>query len=423
MGKLQADLLVQQAAELVCVSGFSQQPAKGIDLSNAGIIPGGSLAVKAGKIVLVGTHEEVLEQIELTSDAEVIDARGRTVIPGLVDPHTHLVYAGSREHELTWKLEGVSYLEILERGGGILNTVSATRSASRQELLNQARVRADAMLSLGTTTIEAKSGYGLSTAHELLSLEVLADLASVHPIEIVPTFMGAHAFPTEYKENRAEYVELLCREMLPAVAAQGIAHYCDVFCEQGVFDVPSSRQILQCATKLGLKGKIHADELAASGGSRLAAELKLTSADHLLEIDEAGMEGLAANNVMGVLLPATSFNLARNHYAPARKMLDKGMALALATDCNPGSSPTESMQLVITLACLYLKLRPTEAIVAATINSAHALGLAHKIGSLEKGKQADIVILDAPNHSYLPYHFGSNLVNRVIKQGKTVVRR
>ncbi len=423
MGKIQADMVILQAAELVTAAGFSQRPAQGEQLGEAGIISDGSLAIKDGQIVLAGTHEEIMDRVAFTSATEIITAAGKTVIPGFVDAHTHLVYAGSREHELVWKLAGMSYLEILERGGGILNTVAATRRASKQELLEQSKRRADTMLCLGTTTVEAKSGYGLTTLHELLALEVAAELNNVHAIDIVPTFLGAHAIPPEFKGEPERFVQLICEEMLPAIAAQGIAQFSDVFCEQGVFDVKSSRQILQRSAELGLQGKIHADELVSSGGSRLAAELKLLSADHLVEIDQDGMEALAANNVVGVLLPATSFNLAKNHYAPARKMLQRGMALALATDCNPGSSPTESMQLVISLACLYLKLTPAEALVAATINSAHALGLGHRIGSLEPGKQADVVILNAPNHAYLPYHFGSNLVHRVIKHGNTVFCR
>lgn len=415
-----ADLLIQNAQELVTVKGFSLRPAQGEDMQDAGIISGGAVAAYQGRIVAVGSHEEVKEHIELLPEAEVIDAKGLTVMPGFVDAHTHLIYAGSREHELAWKLAGVSYLEILERGGGILNTVESTRNASRQELLQQTRHRADQMIKMGTTTVEAKSGYGLSTFHELLALEILAELHHSHPLDIIPTFLGAHAYPVEYKQRPDDYVTLVCEEMLPAVAKQGIARFCDVFCEYGVFNVDASRQILSTGQKYGLEGKIHADELAASGGSMLAAELSVRSADHLLEITPEGMDAMAQNGVLGVLLPGTSFYLAKNRYAPAREMLSSGMALALATDANPGSSPNESMQMVLTLACLYSKLTPQEAIVAATINSAHALGIAHEVGSLEVGKKADVLIMNSPNHQYLPYHFGGNHVARVIKNGKTV---
>lgn len=422
MGKIIADLLIERASELVTVRGFTNAPAHGEMMREAGIIKDGSIAVSNGRIIAVGGHDEVLAQIELSDEAMVIDAHGMTVLPGFIDAHTHLVYAGSREHELAWKISGIAYLEILERGGGILNTVGKTRAASNEELLKQAYRRANQMLAFGTTTVEAKSGYGLTTFDELRSLEILGELNRAHPLDIIPTFMGAHAYPPEYKGCKDKFVNLICEEMLPAVAEQGVARFCDVFCEEGVFDVDSSREILKRGMGLGLKGKIHADELAASGGSRLAAELKTVSADHLLEIDKDGMRGLAANGVVGVLLPATSFNLAHHKYAPARKMLGHGMALALATDANPGSAPNESMQFVLTLACLYLKMSPAEALVAATINSAHAIGMADRVGSLEVGKSADILIMNSPNHEYLPYHFGGNHVAKVIKNGKVVVK-
>jgi len=423
VGKISVDLLIREASELVTVKGFSGQPARGDEMGEAGIIPGGSVAVYNGKIVSVGTHEEVMDQIEITTVTEVVDARGMVVMPGFIDAHTHLVYAGSREHELTLKLAGMSYLEILERGGGILNTVAATRAASRSELLNQAQRRVNNMLSMGTTTVEGKSGYGLTTFTELMSLEIMAEINRTHPLDIIPTFMGAHTYPSEYKDRPSEYVNLVCTEMIPAVANQGLARFCDVFCEQGAFNADDSRRILKCAMEHGLEGKIHADELAVSGGSLLAGELRVRSAEHLLEITSQGIESLAAAGVIGVLLPATSFYLAKGRFAPAREMTKQGIPLALGTDCNPGSSPTESMQLVLTLACLYLKLSPAESIVAATINSAHALGVEKLVGSLENGKQADMLVMEIPNHAYLPYHFGGNHVNRVIKRGRTVFRK
>lgn len=410
------DLIIHNAGQLVTAAGHTHSPAKGTNLAEVGITVGGAVAVADGQIVAVGTSAEILAMAE--EKTSLIDAEGRVVTPGFVDPHTHLIYAGSREHEWALKQQGVPYLEILKQGGGILYSVEQTRRAGAERLLAASRKRLDTMLAHGTTTVEAKSGYGLNTETELLQLKLIEELDQTHPADLVATFMGAHAYPSSHKGREDDFVRLIIDEMLPAVKAQGIARFNDVFCESGVFDPDSSRAILQAGMDLGLRPKVHADELAVSGGSQLAAELKAISADHLLETDETGMEALAAAGVVGVLLPATSFNLAKGHYARARSMVEKGMALALATDCNPGSSPTENMQLVLTLACLYLKLTPAEALVAATINAAHAIGMNTKVGSIEVGKQADIVIMDAPNLEYLPYHFGVNHVWKVIKKGR-----
>ncbi|MGE5653087.1 MAG: imidazolonepropionase [Bacillota bacterium] len=409
------DLIIHNIGQLATAAGHSQSPATGRDLCEAGLITGGAIAVADGRIVAVGSSSEILAMADEKTTR--IDAEGRLATPGFVDPHTHLIYAGSREHEWALKQQGVPYLEILKRGGGILYSVEQTRRAGAERLLAASRQRIDTMLAHGTTTVEAKSGYGLDTETELLQLKLIKELDQIHPVDLVATFMGAHAHPKEFKGREDAFVRLIIDEMLPAVKRQGIAKFNDVFCEKGVFDPDSSRAILQAGMKLGLRPKVHADELAVSGGSHLAAELKAISADHLLETDEAGMEALATAGVVGVLLPATSFNLANGHYARARRMVEKGMALALATDCNPGSSPTENMQLVLTLACLYLKLTPAEALVASTINAAHAIGMNEQVGSIEVGKQADIVIMDAPNLEYLPYHFGVNHVWKVIKKG------
>ena len=341
--------------------------------------------------------------------------------PVKIEAKTHLIHAGSRENEMVWKTRGVSYLDILKKGGGILSTVKATRSASDGALISQVLKSLRRMLKYGTTTAEVKSGYGLNTRQELRLLDLIRGLNSLQPIDLVSTFMGAHALPEEYKKDKQSYVKLVADKMLPEVAEQGLAHYCDVFCEEGVFDIDDTRYILEAAKKLGLGLKIHADEMSPMGGAELAAELKTVSADHLLSSTDEGLLKMKQAGVIAVVLPITSLYLGEK-FARARDMIDMGLAVALATDYNPGSSPTESMQLVMNMAALKLKMTPEEIITAATINAACALGEGETIGTIEDGKAGDLVIFDAPDLSYIPYHLGVNLSNTVIKRGNIVYK-
>lgn len=415
---LYADLLIHSAQSMATMKGFSEGPACGDDMSEIGLVEDGALAIREGKIVAVGTTEEVRAGGWVGPNTKEISAKGKVVTPGFVDPHTHVLYAGSRENELSLKLKGVPYLEILKQGGGILSTVRSTKQASDEEVKTQTSRRLQTMLSLGTTMAEVKSGYGLSIEEELRALRLIHELNGSQAIDLIPTFMGAHAVPPGYSE--VEFSDYIMEEMLPRVAAQGLAEFCDVFCEPGVFSLDSSERILRKAQQFKLKLKMHADELASAGGAELAAKLGVLSADHLLQASDEGIAALAGQGVIAVLLPATSFNLARNSYARARDMIKAGVPVALATDSNPGSSPTESMPLVITISCLYLRLTPEEALAGATINAAHAIGRADQVGSLEVGKQGDVLILDIPNLNYLPYHFGNNPVGMVVKRGKVV---
>ncbi len=416
-------LLVHNAGPLVTVAGSHGSPAGGARQGAVGIVPDGAVAAAGERIVAVGTSAEVLRSVEVAPDAEVIDARGALVLPGFVDPHTHLVYAGERQHEFPRRLRGESYLDILAAGGGILATVEATRRADEATLAELTRSRLDVALAHGTTTMEIKSGYGLDTTSELKQLRAVRRAASGHAIDVVPTFMGAHAVPATAGRDADAYVELVIEEMIPAVAAERLARFCDVFCEHGVFSVEQSRRVLQAGVAAGLRPKLHADELAGGGGAELAAELRAVSADHLVHASEAGIAAMAAEGVLAVLLPGTTFALMGRDYAPARRMVEAGLPVALATDANPGSSPTESMQIILNLACLQLRLSPAEAVVAATLNAAHAVGMADTVGSLEVGKRADLVIYDAPDLDYLAYHYGTNLARRVVAGGRTAWTR
>ena len=347
---------------------------------------------------------------------ETIDAGGRLVTPGLVDAHTHLIFGGFRQHELADKLRGRTYLEILAAGGGILSTVKATRAASEAQLTAKALAALKEMLSFGVTLCEAKSGYGLSTEEELKQLRVVRNLNGTQPVELVSTFLGAHAIPPEYKDDHEGYVRLICEDMLPAVAAQGLAEYCDVFCESGVFSVEESRRILSRALALGLKVKIHADEIDALGGAQLAGALGAVSAEHLIAVTDKGIESMQKGGTIACLLPATSFYLGAD-YAPARKFIQAGVPVALATDYNPGSCPSLNLQLVMNLACLKDKMTPEEVLTAVTLNGAAAIGRAESHGSIEAGKKADFVIWNAADLDFLCYRFGSNLAGTVIKGG------
>lgn len=415
--KEKVDILIVNASELITLAGGSEKPRIGREMRELGVIKGGCVAIKDGRVVAVGRTVDVRKTVRAET---VINASGKTVMPGFVDPHTHLVFAGSREDEFQMRVEGASYMDILKAGGGILKTVRETRKASVDELLGFGLNTLDVMLRHGTTTVEVKSGYGLTTRDELKILGVIKRLNQLHAVDVVPTFMGAHAVPPEYKTNQEDYVNLVVEEMIPKVAEKGLAEFCDVFCENGVFTVEQSRRILEAGKSHGLKPKVHADELSAYGGAELAASVEAISAEHLLFASDAGLKAMAEKGVIAVLLPAAAFSLMSGRYANARKMIDYGLPVALGTDFNP-SCWAESQQLVISFACHFMKMTPAEAITAATINAAHAIGRAKEVGSIEVGKKADIIVLNAPNHLFLGYRFSVNLVDKVIKNGRLVV--
>jgi imidazolonepropionase len=413
----EVDLIIKNATELLTLSpSFKEE-------SGLGIVRNGAIAIKKRKIFWVGGANEFPKEFVLTQGGKEIDATGKVAMPGLIDPHTHLVFAGSRENEFEQRIQGLSYLEIAERGGGILSTVEATRKASFQELYSLGKKRLDRMLSNGVTTIEAKSGYGLSIQDELKILEVMKALQRDHPIDIVPTFLGAHTIPKEFKNDRRQYIDLLTGEMIPKVARERLAEFCDVFCEEKAFSLEESRKILETGKKYGLKPKIHADQLSAGGGAELAAEVGAFSADHLEYISQTGIERMAEKKVTAVLLPGASFFLSMQKYPPVREMIEGGVFVSLATDLNPGSSMTESLPLMMTMGCTMFKMMPREVIQATTIHAAKSMGRENEIGTLDTGKQADVLILDIPNYRYLPYHFGVGHVACIIKRGKVVYQR
>jgi imidazolonepropionase len=415
--KEKVDILIVNANELITLAGGSEKPRTGKQMRDIGIIKGGCVAVKDGKIIAVGKTSDVRKAVRAET---IINASGKTVMPGFVDPHTHLIFAGSREDEFQMRVEGASYMDILKAGGGILKTVRETRKASADELLGFGLNTLDVMLCYGTTTVEAKSGYGLTTKDEMKILGVIKRLNQLHAVDVVPTFMGAHAVPTEYRNAPEDYVKIVVEEMIPKVAEKGLAEFCDVFCERGVFTLEQSRRILEAGKNHGLKPKIHADEMNASGGAELAANVGAVSAEHLLHSSDAGLKAMAEKGVIAVLLPAAALSLMGGRYADARKMIDYGVPVALGTDFNP-SCWIENQQLVVAFACFFMRMTPAEAITAATINAAHAIGKAHEVGSLEVGKKADIIVLNVPNHVFLGYRFGVNLVDKVIKNGRLVV--
>lgn len=418
---IQADLIIEGATELLTLRGHSSRPQRGDEMRELGIIRQGALAARRGKIVWVGPTAELLTSVRPAAFAKRIDAYGKTVMPGLVDPHTHLVFAGSRENEFAMRIQGKSYQEIAAAGGGINATVAATRKASKAALKAEARKSLDRMLALGTTTVEAKSGYGLELETELKMLEVVRELNEEGPMTVIPTFMGAHEIPPEFRQNPEAYVDLVITRMIPEVVARRLARFCDVFCETGVFSVEQTERICRAAAGFGLEPRVHADELTDLGGAAMAARLRARTADHLLCAGDDGIRQMAAAGVIAVLLPGTAYFLHMQRYARAREMIAAGVPVALATDYNPGSCMTESLPLILNLACTQMRMLPAEAITAATINAAWAIGEEDCAGSLEVGKQADILILDAPTHEHLCYHFGVNLVETVVKNGKVVV--
>ncbi len=388
---------------------------------------GVELTVREGvAVVFDGDRIEAIDAPEVLAqrhpDARQIDGKQCWAMPGFVDPHTHPVFYKTREEEFEMRIAGKSYEEIAAAGGGIRNSVRAFRQASFDELAELTYHRIRKFLEYGTTTIEAKSGYGLSLEDELKSLRILKKVASLLPITIVPTFLGAHEVPDEYQDDRDGYVDVLINEMIPAVAEEQLAVFCDVFCEKDVFTVEQSERILMAAKDYGLIPKLHADELFYTGGAELAARVTAISADHLVQISDEGIAAMKAAGVVAVLLPGTTFYLGKSKYAPARKMIDSGLEVALATDFNPGSSMSHNMQLMLTIAALYMKMRPAETITAATLTSAKAIARESEVGSLEVGKIADVILVDIPRYQYLPYHYGVNHVKAVIKHGKVVHR-
>lgn len=411
------DLIVVHAKQLVTARGYSQAPAIGAAMGDLGVVEDGAVAVDRGTIVAVGATREIRSEY---SGSSIIDAADRIVTPGFVDAHTHLVFAGSRETELELKVKGAGYLEIMRRGGGILRTVRDTRVASKEQLLQICRKRCENLLRHGTTTVEAKSGYGLTLEDEIKSLEIIKQLDDQGPLSLVPTFLGAHAVPPEFENMTGKYVDQLCAEWIPEVARRKLAKFCDVFCEKGVFEVEDSRRILESGKKVGLLPKIHADEFYPLGGAELAAEVGAVSADHLLYASAAGLEQMKRAGVIAVLLPAASLTLMQDRFADARKMIADGVAVALGSDLSP-SCWLENHQLVVALACYKLRMTPAEAIIASTINAAHAIRKAHEIGSIEVGKRADLLVLNAPDFRFLGYRFGTNIVDMVVKDGKMVV--
>ena len=378
----------------------------------------GYIVVRDGIIDEVGKGEAPQELKDAAN--RIVDARGETILPGFVDAHTHLVHGGSRENELAMKLAGASYMEI-HKIGGIGATVRATREASREELYDKAFVTLDHMMLNGATTIEAKSGYGLDLDTEFKCLEVNKKLQENHPIDIVSTYMGAHSTPPEYKGRTDEYIDFMIEEVMPKVKDANLAEFCDAFCEEGIFSVSQTEKVLQAAKDMGFKLKLHADEIVPFNGAELAAKMGAVSAEHLMAISDEGIKAMAKSGTVAVLLPATSFFLMSKIYAPAKKMLEEGVRVAISTDYNPGSSPTENIQMAMWVACFKMGLSPSDIIRGATINGAHAISREKSVGSIEVGKKADLLIFDSPSIDYIFYRFGSNLISQVWKEGRLVV--
>lgn len=410
------NLIIKNAAQVVTCSGFEGK--HGAEMSDLKVIENGTVIVTDGLISHILKEGEAIP-INI-SEYEEIDATGKALLPGFVDPHTHFVFGGFREEEFSWRMRGDSYMSIMERGGGIVNTTQATRDATEDDLFCSAKRRLDDMLKLGITTAEGKSGYGLDKETELKQLRVMHRLNQVHPIDIVSTFMGPHATPAEWKGREDEFIDFNINEMLPLVAKNKLAECADIFCEKNVFTIEQSRRFLTAAREHGFLLKMHADEIVQFGGAELAAELNILSADHLLQASDIGIKAMAESGVVATLLPLTAFSL-KEEYARGRYMIDANCIVALATDLNPGSSFTASVPLLFAIACIYMNLSPEEAITAFTINSAAAINRADTIGSIDIGKQGDMILLKYPSYKFLPYYVGMNCVETVIKKGKVVV--
>lgn len=424
---MNADLILHNAGQLLtCASGG--KPRRGPEMRDVGMIEAGAVAVIDGSIAAVGKTADILNEYQ--SD-NMIDAGGRVVCPGLVDPHTHIVFGGDRLAEFEMKIRGTDYLEILKSGGGIISTVKQTRSAQPEELVAQGSRRLDKMLACGTTTAEIKTGYGLDTATEMKMLAAIAELDRVHALTIVPTFLAAHAVPPEYKENSNPYVNLICDTMLSEAWKWFVGSsfyrktpfFCDVFCEKGAFSLEQTRKVLETAQSLGFRLKAHVDEFSNLGGSRLCIGMAATSIDHLDAISDEEVALLAASETVGVVTPTVNFNFGSSHFADARKLIDSGCVVALSTDYNPGSAPCPSQPMAMAIACRYQKLLPAEAMNAATINAAFAIGLGDRIGSLERGKQADLIVLEADDYRAAANEFGASMVAKVFIKGKTAYQR
>jgi imidazolonepropionase len=413
---MNSKIIIKNASQLVTCSGFKAKQGK--EMSDLHVIKDGAVVVEDGIIKAVGTTQEILKLYKET-EFNVIDANGKTVLPGFVDSHTHFIFGGYRAEEFSWRLRGDKYMDIMQRGGGIVNTVKSTREASKQVLMEVGFKRLNSMLSFGVTTVEGKSGYGLNFDTEIKQLEVMQELNEIHPVDVVRTFLGAHATPPEFTGREEDYIDFIIESVLPTVVDKNLAEFCDVFCEDNVFSIKQSRRLLSKAKEMGLALKIHADEIVQLGGAELAAELGAVSADHLLQASDEGIEAMAKNKVVATLLPCTAFSL-RESFARGRKMIDSGCAVALATDFNPGSCFTESIALVFALACLQMNLSIEEAIIGLTINGAAAVNRANEIGSIDIGKKADIIILEFPSYKYIPYHVGVSTVEKVIKNGRLV---
>ncbi len=416
--KGEVDLLVTGAAEIATPEGRS--PRGGAALGEIRTHTGAAVAVQAGRVEALGPESELRERYR---PREELDASGGTLVPGFVDAHTHPVFAGTREDEFELRARGATYVEIAAAGGGILSTTRGVREASKEQLTAQLALRLDRFLEFGTTTVEAKSGYGLTPSDELKCLEAIAAADALHPVDLVPTFLGAHDYPAEYREKRPEYVALVVEEMLPRVAEANLAEYCDIFTESHVFGLEDSRRILTRARELGFGLRLHVDQLTPLGGAELAAELGAASADHLEFVSEAGVEAMAAAGVVPVLCPLVPLYLRVDQEAPARRMIEAGLAPALATDFNPGSCYLQSLPEVLSWASLRYGMSAGEALTAATLNAACSLGRGDDIGSLEPGKRADLLVLDVPNHRHLTYELGRNPVRTVVKSGRVVLRR
>lgn len=414
-----ATLLVKNIGQLITMAG--PVPRIGDQMQDLGLIENGGVAVAGEEILSAGESDEVEGHSPLAEECTVIDAAGAVVTPGLVDPHTHPIFSMTREKEFEMRTQGKSYMEIAQSGGGIRASVRDLRTTTLEFLVERSKPRLDRMIQHGVTTIEAKSGYGLSTESELKQLEAIRYLNGVHTLDLVPTFLGAHEVPDEYRTKRDQYVDLIIHEMIPAVVKANLAEFSDIFCEEGVFDIEESRRIQRAASRAGLKLKFHADELKHTGGAELAASLKAVSTDHVVYISDVGIDALAKSGTAAVLLPGTTFSLGGKHYAPARRMIKAGVVVALSTDCNPGSSYTESLPFIMTLAAVEMKLTAAEAFSAVTVNAAYAIDRTNRIGRLQTGLQADFVIWDMSDYRELPYHYAVNLAKTVVKKGKVVV--
>lgn len=412
---------IKHITQLATLASEVKGPRSKEAMSELGLIEDGSIWLEDGVILAVGTTKELEETYSARAgEAEIVDGTGHLVTPGLVDPHTHVVYGGSREREFEMRLEGATYMDIMNAGGGIHATTRMTREASEEELIDQTTRRLDSFLKHGVTTVEGKSGYGMNLETELKQLRVMKKLQVSHPIDLVPTFMGAHAVPPDFKGREDEFVDHLIEEMLPIIAEEKLAEFNDVFCEKGVYTPEQSERILEAGKRLGLTPKIHADEIEPYGGAELAAKVGAISAEHLLKASDEGIKAMAKSGTIACLLPATALYL-REQAAAGRKMIDEGVAVAISTDCNPGSSPTTSMPLVMNLACISMRLTPAESLTAATYNAACAINRQEKVGSLEVGKQADIVLWNVKSYQELQYLFGVNHVKSVWKNGVQVV--